>query len=112
MLVEFINDYGTAILYTIVTAVFGYLGLVVKSLVAKYLDDKTKRDVAKTVVKAVEQVYKDLDGAEKLNQALTAASEMLASKGITVTDLELRMLVEAAVGEFNDVFHSQAAATE
>lgn len=112
MLVEFINDYGTAILYTIVTAVFGYLGLVVKSLVAKYLDDKTKRDVAKTVVKAVEQVYKDLDGEEKLNQALSAASEMLASKGITVTDLELRMLVEAAVGEFNDVFHSQAAATE
>ena len=112
MLVEFINDYGTAILYTIVTAVFGYLGLVFKSLVAKYLDDKTKRDVAKTVVKAVEQVYKDLDGEEKLNQALSAASEMLASKGITVTDLELRMLVEAAVGEFNDVFHSQAAATE
>lgn len=112
MFVEFINDYGTAILYTIVTAVFGYLGLVVKNLVAKYLDDKTKRDVAKTVVKAVEQIYKDLNGEEKLDRALAAAAEMLASKGITVTDLELRMLVEAAVGEFNGVFHGQTAVTE
>lgn len=112
MFVEFINDYGTTILYTLVTAVFGYLGLVVKNLVAKYLNDKTKRDVAKTVVKAVEQIYKDLNGEEKLDVALASAAEMLASKGITVTDLELRMLVEAAVGEFNDVFHSQTAATE
>ena len=112
MFAEFINDYGTTILYTLVTAVFGYLGLVVKNLVTKYLNDKTKRDVAKTVVKAVEQIYKDLDGDEKLARALAAASEMLASKGITVTDLELRMLVEAAVGEFNDVFHNQTTVTE
>lgn len=112
MLLEFINDYGTTILYTVVTAVFGYLGLVVKNLVTKYLNDKTKRDVAKTVVKAVEQVYKDLNGEEKLNRALAAASEMLASKGITVTDLELRMLLEAAVGEFNDVFHNQTSVIE
>ena len=29
---------------------------------------------------------------------------MLNEKGITVTDLELRMLIEAAVAEFNEAF--------
>ena len=29
---------------------------------------------------------------------------MLNEKGITITDLELRMLIEAAVAEFNEAF--------
>lgn len=107
MLVEFINTYGATILYSLVTAVFGYLGLVVKNLVTKYLNDKTKRDVAKTVVQAVEQIYKDLNGEEKLIKAMEAAADMLLDKGIKVTVLELRMLLEAAVGEFNGVFTGQ-----
>ena len=104
MFAEFINDYGTTIMYAIVTAVFGYLGIVAKNLVTKYLNDKTKQAVAKTAVQFVEQVYKDLHGEEKLNEALVAASQMLAQKGITVSDLELRVLIEAAVAEFNDAF--------
>ena len=97
----FISDYGTTILYAILSGVFAYLGVKVKALADKYLNTKIKQDVARTVVQAVEQVYKDLHGEEKLNQALIAASEMLAEKGITVTDLEMRMLIEAAVAEFN-----------
>lgn len=46
---------------------------------------------------AVNQIYYDLDGPEKLQKAIESASEMLAAKGITVTELELRMLLEAAV---------------
>lgn len=100
----FISEYGTTILYTIVCGVFAYLGVWVKSLVDKYLNDKTKREVAKTVVKAVEQVYKDLHGEEKLNKALESASEMLEDKGIKFSELEMRMLIEAAVSEFNKAF--------
>ena len=101
---EFMAQYGLTILYAIVTAVFGYLGLHAKKLVTKYLDTKEKKSVAKTVVLAVEQVYKDLHGDEKLLKALEAAADMLTDKGIKVTDLELRMLIEAAVAEFNDAF--------
>lgn len=111
MFAEFINQYGTTILYAVVTAIGGYLAIVAKNLATKYINDKTKQKVAKTVVRAVEQLYKDLHGDDKLNKALESAAEMLAAKGITVTDLELRMLIEAAVGEFNDVFHG-AATTE
>jgi hypothetical protein len=105
MLAEFINEYGTTIMYAIMTAIGGYLGLVVKNLYTKFINDKTKQSVAKTVVRGVEQIYKDLHGDEKLNKALEAASEMLAEKGIATSELELRMLIEAAVAEFNDAFN-------
>jgi hypothetical protein len=105
MFEEFVNMYGMQILYTFITAFFGYIGIVVKNLVKKYLDDKTKLSVAKTAVKYVEQVYKDLHGDDKLNEALIAASAMLAEKGITITELELRVLIEAAVAEFNNAFN-------
>lgn len=104
MFAEFINTYGVQIMYAIITAIAGYVGIVAKNLVTKYLNDKTKREVAKDAVKFVEQVFKNLHGEEKLNEALEAAAEMLAEKGITVTDLELRVLVEAAVAEFNKAF--------
>ena len=108
----FISDYGTTILYAILSGVFAWLGVKAKALADKYLNDKTKQAVAKTVVRAVEQVYKDLHGEEKLNKALEAASEMLAEKGITVTDLEMRMLIEAAVAEFNKAFEAAKFATD
>lgn len=109
MFAEFINQYGMEIMYTLITAFFGYIGFVVKNLVKKYLDDKTKLSVVKTAVKYVEQVYKDMHGDDKLNQALTAASAMLAEKGITITELEMRVLVEAAVAEFNNAFNKETA---
>lgn len=111
MFAEFINEYGMQLLYAIITAIAGYIGIALKHLVTKYLNDKTKLSVAKTAVQYVEQVYKDLHGDDKLNAALAAASEMLGEKGITVTDLELRVLIEAAVAEFNEAFNKTTAET-
>ena len=105
LITEFINQYGMEILYSIVVALAGYIGIVAKNLCTKYINDKTKTAVAKTAVQFVEQVYKDLHGEEKLNRALSAASEMLAEKGIAASDLELRYLIEAAVAEFNNAFN-------
>lgn len=108
MFAEFINQYGMEIMYAIITAIAGYIGLVLKDLCTKYINDKTKASVAKIAVQFVEQVYKDLHGEEKLNTALSAASEMLMEKGITVSDLELRVLIEAAVSEFNNAFDKES----
>ena len=93
--------------YTVLTALAGYLGVVVKQLCTKYINDKTKQSVAKTVVRAVEQIYTGLHGEEKLNKALIAASEMFAEEGITITELEMRMLIEAALAEFGKAFEKQ-----
>lgn len=105
LFMDFINQYGVAILYAILTALAGLLARGVKKVYEKYVNDATKRKVAKTVVLAIEQIYKDLDGPEKFDMALKSMTEMLNEKGITITTLEARMLIEAAVGEFNDVFN-------
>ena len=102
---NFISDCGVEIMMAVITFVATYLGTYLKKVLKKNLDTKTKQDVAKTCVKAVEQIYKDLHGDEKLQKALVAASDMLQSEKIAVTDIELRMLIEAAVAEFNDAFN-------
>ena len=109
MLTEFINEYGTAILYALIMGVFGYLGLLARKCFDKIIDSKEKRAVADSCVKFVEQVYKDLHGEDKLDKALEAASEMLAQKGISFTELELRVLIEAAVASFNDAFNKTSS---
>lgn len=105
MFIQFINEYGTTILYAVITTIAGYIGIVIKNLYQKYVNDQTKKDVVKTVVQSIEQIYKDLHGEDKLNKALESASEMLSIKGIQISEFELRVLIEAAVGEFNNVFN-------
>ena len=104
---RFIDMYGMEILTTVITAIAGWLAVVIKKLVTKYLNDKTKQDIAKIVVSGIEQCYKTLDGPAKLEKAIEAATEMLNEKGIKVTEVELRMLLEGALGEFNKVFEKE-----
>lgn len=105
MILEIINAYAPEILGAILTALAGVVGLAIKKLATRYINTEVKREIALTVVQGVEQVYKTLDGPAKLEKALESAASMLQANGIKVTDLELRMLIEAAVGEFNDVFN-------
>ena len=100
----FMFAYGKEIVTMIVTAVFGMLGVMIKNLATKYLNDNTKRSVAKTVVQFVEQCFRDVHGEEKMQIALTRACEMLTEKGIEVSTLEMETLIEAAVAEFNQAF--------
>ena len=106
----FMQEYGIAIIGTLLTALFGALGMVAKSMAQKYLNNKTAQGMARIVVRGVEQMYKDLNGEEKLTQALADFSAILAEKNIVISDLEMRVLLEDAVGEFNDVFNSTATA--
>lgn len=106
IILEIINTYGMEIIGAILTTLGGVLAMAAKKLGTKYIDTKVKREIARTVVRGVEQCYHALGGPEKLDKAMEAAADMLAAQGITVTELELRMLLEAAVGEFNDVFHT------
>ena len=49
-------------------------------------------------------VFDDLGSPEKLEKAKESAVEKQKEKGIPITDLELSMLIESAVSEFNDGF--------
>lgn len=89
---------GKAILYAF-GIILSILGFYAKNLISRYLNDKTKRSVAKTVVSAVEQLYKDLDGTEKYSKAVRRVKELLDARGITIGELEVKMLIEAAVND-------------
>lgn len=104
ILKDFLAEYGVTLIYTVVTAIFGYLGITAKKLIGKYFADKEKKDIAQMVVKFVEQVYKELHGEEKLMKALENASSMLKERGIDYSETEMRILIEASVAEFNKAY--------
>lgn len=85
----------------------GILGYQVKKLYNKYIDNQTKKDIVKSTVEYVEQVYQDIHGEEKLDKALDRASELLKEAGITVSHNELETLIEAAVNGFNSGFNKK-----
>lgn len=101
---EFIATYGMEMLSVLITAFAGYLAIVVKQLVSKYLNDNTKKAIAKIVVQAVEQTYTTIHGQEKLDKGIELMTELLNEKGIKASETEMRVLIENAVGEFNKVF--------
>ena len=102
--------YGLAAV--LITAFAGYLGRLVKHLGDKYINTKIKKDIAHTAVMAVEQIYKDLHGEEKFAKASEALADMLAEKGIVITELEIQMLIESAVSEFNKSFAGNSDAED
>ena len=98
---EIFATYALPVIAAAVTALAGFLGTQLKGLYQKYINDKTKESVVRTCVKAVEQLYHDLGGPEKLKKAKEAIEEMLNEKGIPISDLEMNLLIEAVVSEFN-----------
>lgn len=100
----FVYCYGTQILTAILCAIFGCLGYALKRLATKYVNDDTKRTVAKVAVQFVEQVWTTLHGADKLAKALETAAALLKKKGIDFDAEEMQVLIEAAVAEFNEAF--------
>lgn len=101
MFAEFWSEYGMTLIYTVLTAVLGFVGIAVKKIIANFTTDKTKESVVKTCVNAAEQLYKDLHGEEKLAKVKENIVEMLNEKGITISEIEMDMLIEAAVAEIN-----------
>ena len=104
----FLSQYGYVIVYAALTAVAGFLGTQIKKIYEKCANDDTKKKVVGTCVKAVEQLYSDLSGQQKLERAKENILAMLSFKGIDISELEMDMLIEAAVAEFNLAFLAEA----
>jgi hypothetical protein len=101
---EFLSAYALPAFAAVLTALAGWLSAQLKRLADKWLADRTRRAVARTCVRAVEQLYHDLDGDAKLQKAEEAVVAMLRERGLEITELELRMDIEAVVAEFNWCF--------
>lgn len=76
---------------------FGILGTKIKNTYDNKVNTETKKEMVDLSVKYVEQVYKTLHGDEKLQKAIEQASLLLNEKGVSVSEVELRTLIESAV---------------
>lgn len=101
MFKEFLSQYGFSLIYAFITAIAGYIGIAIKNLYKKYVNDKTKKEVVKNCVLMVDQIYKDLHGLDKFNMCFDNVVNVLNEKGITISELEARCLIESAVREIN-----------
>lgn len=93
--------YAFPVIAAALTALAGFVGAQLKKLYEKHINDKTKEAVVRTCVKAVEQLYHDLSGPEKMQRAQEGVVQMLNEKGIPISELEMNLLIEAVVSEFN-----------
>ena len=100
-MLEAIQPAFMSLLGTVVTCLFGYIGLKAKQVYTKYVDNQVKQDVVNSTVNYVEQVYKDIHGKEKLQKAKEKVTEILTEQGIKITDADLEMLIESAVYGLN-----------
>ena len=100
---ELINQLTSNIIQVILVGVFTYVGIAFKNLNKKYVDNETKSVIVKNCVKCVEQIYTDLHGDKKKEQCEQQIVQLLYEKGITITQHELDVMIEAAVHEMNSV---------
>ena len=107
LFIDFVNQYGLAILYAVLTAFGAWLGSQAKTMYDRYITDKRAREIVEIAVKAVEQIYHACDGERKYEECVKAASEMLSIKGIVLSELELKMLIESTVSSFNYGFYGK-----
>ena len=104
----FISNYGVELISLLMAAIFGSLGYAIRNIYREYVNDATKIAIAKACAAFVEQAWKTLHGADKLQKSLETAQELLAKKGIDFDADEMMVLIEAAVAEFNDAFQKPA----
>ena len=97
----------TPALLALLVAIIGYLAKIAGTQaerVANKYAIKAKLEANKTIVdlsvKYVQQVFKDADGKTKYEEAKNKALEIMGEKGISITDAELNMLIEASVANF------------
>lgn len=99
-----IATYGNPLIGLLLALVFGALGVIAKRLFTKHIDTPVKQAVARTAAAFVEQIWKDIHGPEKLQKALETAEVLLKKKGVDFDAEEMKILIEAAVAEFNNAF--------
>jgi GH18 family chitinase len=81
-------------------------------------NDKDKSNATQKAVKRLVSVLSENQKREDITPDSffydwrNLKAEMLAEKGITITDLEMRVLIEAAVAEFNKAFDKPAVEDE
>ncbi len=95
------RDYIIEIICIIITMILSVFAKKMDKLFTEKVKSDETRAVINTVVGAVEQICKDVHGAEKFEKACVMAVDILNDKGIKVKPDELRAMIEYAVNNLN-----------
>ena len=89
---------------SIVAAIFAvitWIALRVRVRLDAFLNTQEKREIARIVVRSIEQTVQTLHGQEKLAQALLYFQSLAEERGITISETEAKLLIEAEVNTMN-----------
>lgn len=89
------------IITVLLTGFITYVVSIIKRKYEEYVNTDTKRKIVKTVVGGIEQIYKEMDGNSKLVKAKENIISLLNEKNLSISELELNMLIEEVVNSFN-----------
>ena len=103
-LMDWISEGIFVILGTALTLLASRIGSILGKFVREKMQDESVREVASVCVRAVEQMYREKSGSEKLEQALLLGEKLLTRKGIRISAQELRIVLEAALSEAKGAF--------
>ncbi len=91
------------ILVTLFTVIITYVATRLKKKFEEYINTDAKQKIVKMVVNATEQLYKNLDGEQKLIKAKENIIALIKEKGLSITELEMDMMIEEVVNNFNQI---------
>ena len=89
---EGLSEVILAVLGVALTLLASRIGTLLGKFVGEKMKDEHVRSVAATCVRAVEQMYGEKSGREKLEKALLMGEKLLAGKGIRISAQELRVV--------------------
>ncbi|MBQ3075647.1 MAG: hypothetical protein IJC26_06220 [Clostridia bacterium] len=103
-IMEILGEVILSVLGVALTVLASRIGSLLGKFVREKMKDERVKEVAAICVRAVEQMYRECGGAEKLEKALVMGEKLLADKGIHVQAQELRLVLEAALSEAKGAF--------
>lgn len=104
---EILGELVFACLGVVITAVATWLGTLAGKLWKEKAQSEEVQSIAKTCVRAVEQMYRDLDGEEKLGIAMEMCKDFAAGKGIKLSADEIRIFLESALAGLKGAFRDE-----
>lgn len=101
MIEEIVTTYVFPAIASLLAGFCAYIGAKIKKLYEEKVNTEEKKKIVTSTVSYIEQVYKDIHGEEKLDKCKEKAVEWLNEKGLSISDIELDILIEAAVNGLN-----------
>ena len=100
---EWIMDVLSEVILSVLGGTLTFIAAKLGKTLAYWYQEKFQNDalrsLAASLVRAVEQMYWDCKGEEKMEKALSMGETVLSEKGIKISAAQLRMLLEEALGE-------------